>query len=135
MNELCYCELYFYYVIFVGLLAVVDARCDGIDLMVNDQPFNQTVLYKPVGSHGIFVKCQKCDDNINRPIWYSLNEQMQKSRLGGCKKSLRMVCSAKLIHQVSYGLSFTSFTPSLAGLYECRISGGFKSIINISVLG
>ena len=115
----------------VGLIATVDGRCDGIELTIDKQPLNRAVLYKPVGSNGLFVTCQKCDDNINRPSWHSLINQ---SRVVGCNKAAGDVCSTR-IDSRSRGLRFSTFTPSLAGVYECRISGGFTSSINISVLG
>lgn len=115
----------------VGLIVTVDARCDGIELTVDNQPLTRTVLYKPVGSSGLFVTCQKCDDNINKPSWHSLTNQ---SRLTGCNKAIGGVCSLR-IDSRARGLRFLTFTPSLAGVYECRISGGFRLPINISVLG
>ena len=115
----------------VGLIVTVDGRCDGIELTIDDQPYNKAVLYKPVGSNGLFVTCQKCDDNINKPSWHSLANQ---SRLAGCNKAIGSVCAFKISSRAR-GLRFSTFTPSLAGVYECRISGGFRLPINISVLG
>ena len=115
----------------VGLIVTVDGQCDGIELTVDDQPLIGTVLYKPVGSSGLFVTCQKCDDNINKLTWHSLTNQ---SRLSGCNKAIGSVCTSK-IDSRARGLRFLTFTPLLAGVYECRISGGFRLPINISVLG
>jgi len=112
----------------------VDAQCFGTELRVNDQPLNGTVLYKPTGSRGTFVTCHKCDDNINRLTWHSLNKGNKKTRLTGCEKAVDSVCSSKLKLE-GRGLSFLTFTPALAGLYECRINGDIPSSINISVLG
>ena len=116
----------------VRLIVKVDGRCDGIELTIDDQPLiNITVLYKPVGSSGLFVTCQKCDDIINKLLWHSLTNE---SRLAGCNKAIGSVCASK-IDSRARGLRFLTFTPSLAGVYECRISGGFRLPINISVLG
>ena len=115
----------------VGLIATVDGRCDGIELTIDNQPLNETVLYKPIGSSGLFVTCQKCDDNINKPSWHSLISQ---ARIAGCNKAVDNVCASR-IDSRSRGLRFSTFTPSMAGVYECRINGGFRSSINISVLG
>ena len=109
----------------------MDGRCDGLELKINNQPLNETVLYRPVGSNGVFVTCHKCDDNINRPSWYSL---ITHERLVACSQTEDGVCFSKRDSR-SRGLKFLTFTSSLAGLYECRIAGGYRSSINISVLG
>ena len=121
-----------YYLIFntIGLISSVDGRCDGIELLIDDQPLNETVLYKRTGSSGVFVTCRKCDDNINKPTWHSLITQ---SRVPGCSKD-GDVCSSR-IDSRSRGLNFLTFTPALAGLYECSIIGGFRTSINVSILG
>ena len=109
----------------------MDGQCNGIELTVDNQPLFKTVLYKPIGSSGIFVTCQKCDDNINKPSWHSLITQ---NRIAGCSKTHDGVCASKPDAK-SRGLRFSNFTSSLAGLYECRMSGGTTSSVNISVLG
>ena len=124
------CNFYF-------LIATVNGQCDGsIELMIDNQPLNSTVVYKPVvykpvGSSGIFVSCHKCDDNINKPIWYSL---ITRDRLDVCSKAEDSACSAKE-DSGTRGLKFLNFTSSLVGLYQCRINGGFRLSVNISVLG
>ena len=121
------------YTSFIGLLARVDGQCDGgIELMIDNQTLSDdTVVYKPLGSSGIFVSCHKCDDNINKPSWHSL---ITRDRLLTCSKAEDGACSAKEDSGIR-GLKFLNFTSPLAGLYQCRINGGFRLSVNISVLG
>ena len=117
---------------YIGFLAGVDGQCDGgIELKIDDQPLGDRVVYKPVESSGVFVTCHKCDDNINKPSWHSL---ITRDRLLVCSKAEDGACSSKE-DSGTRGLKFLNFTSSLAGLYECRINGGFRLSVNISVLG
>ena len=114
------------------LIATVNGQCDGgIELMIDNQPLNSTVVYKPVGSSGIFVSCHKCNNNINHSTWHSL---ITHDQLASCSKAEDGACSAKEDSGIR-GLKFLNFTSSLAGLYQCRINGGFRVSVNISVLG
>ena len=109
----------------------MNGQCDGIKLMIDDQPLGDRVVYKPVGSSGVFVTCHKCDDNINKPSWHSL---ITHDRLLVCSEAYEGACSSKE-DSGTRGLKFLNFTSSLAGSYECRIYGGFRLSVNISVLG
>jgi len=110
--------------------AVVNAQCVGIELTVNGQVFDGSTLYRPNGHRGDFVTCQKCDDNINKPTWHMENG----AKLASCKKAPAAVCFTRQ-DSGSRNLTFLPFQPTLAGIYECRLSGGFSKSINISILG
>ena len=112
------------------MAAVVDAQCLGIELTVNGYVFNGSTLYRPIGLSGGFVRCQKCDDNANKPTWHSENG----SKVFSCSKGAAAVCSTRG-GSGSRDLTFSEFAPSLTGEYECRLSGGFRKSINISILG
>jgi len=117
-------------VIFAYFIATGDAQCIGIELTVNGQVFDESTLYRPIGHSGDFVTCRKCDDNINKPIWHTEDG----AKLSTCKKTAAAVCFIRPDSR-SRDLIFSAFQPSSAGVYECRLSGGFSKSINISILG
>ena len=114
----------------LDMMAMVDAQCAGIQLMVNGEVFEESTLYRPMGHSDDFVTCHKCDDNIDRPAWYTANG----TKLPACKKTAEAVCTDRQ-GSTSRDLTFSRFRPSLAGNYECRLSGGFTKSINIKILG
>ena len=89
----------------------------------NPWPSNE-VLYKPVGSSGSFVRCQRCNDSYtDNPNWVDIER---------CNDKIQMVCKSKAENGFR-DLQFSSFMKSVAQNYTCRGSGGDQKI-RIAVL-
>jgi len=114
----------------VGLTGVVDARCTGVELVVDGQVYKHDVLYRPIGYSGIAVTCQNCDDNINRPTWHMPNGAL----VPPCNISDGAVCF-NWTNTRSRDLVYLNYEELLGGRYECGINGGLPKSVNITVLG
>ena len=112
--------------LFLVFMVLVNAECTfDIKLLVdgNQWPSNE-VLYKPVGSNGSFVRCQRCNDSYtDNANWVGIDL---------CDDKMQIVCKSKAING-SRDLQFSSFNKSVAQSYTCRGNGGVQSI-RIAVL-
>ena len=105
---------------------MANAECTfDIELLVDGNPWPSSgVLYKPVGSSGSFVRCQRCNDRYtDSPNWVGIDP---------CDDKMQMVCKSKAKNGFR-DLQFSSFMKSVAQSYNCRGNGGVQSI-RIAVL-
>ena len=108
-------------------VAQTNAVCTyDIELLVdgNQWPSNE-VLYKPIGSSGSFVRCQRCNDRYtDNPNWLGIQNCVDDSQ--------RMICEDRVKNGIR-DLTFSSFIQSQVGNYTCGGNGGTQSIM-IAVL-
>ena len=107
------------------VVALANAECTfDIKLMVDGNPWpSHDVLYKPVGSSGSFVRCQRCNDEYTEnPNWLKIKNCNGK----------RMICQDRVENGIR-DLKFLSFIQSQAGNYTCEGNNGTQSIM-IAVL-
>jgi len=104
----------------------VNAGCSQIELLVDGRSLATSTLYKPVGSSGLFVSC-RCTGS-GTPTWYS-----NGTSVPSCAGLYSAVCSDG-VHLGSQNLTFSSFTQSLAGIYDC-IESFYSTRISIAILG
>ena len=120
--------------IFNFILAInglIDAQCTGVQLLVDDQPFTATTLYKPVGSSGTFVSCM-CTTGERRPNW--LDPNGMKVILCKDDKERSSEYCADNPDRMTRSLTFTSFMQSQEGNYTCMGENVNKSL-TIAILG
>ena len=102
-------------------MALANAECTfDIELLVDGNTWqSDDVLYKPVGSSGSFVRCQRCNDEYaDNPNWLEIPN---------CN-GRRMICQDKVKNGIR-DLNFSSFIQSQAGNYTCEGNNGTQSIM------
>ena len=112
--------------LFIVFIVLANAECTfDIELLVDGNPWSSNgVLYKPVGSSGSFVRCQRCNDRYtDNPNWVGIPL---------CNGTMQMVCKS-IAENGFRDLQFSSFMKSGAQSYNCRGNGGVQSI-RIAVL-
>ena len=112
--------------LFIVFIVLVNAECTfDIELLVDGNPWpSNEVLYKPVGSSGSFVRCQRCNDSYtDNPNWFGIPR---------CNNSMQMVCKSRAKNGFR-DLQFSSFMKSVAQNYTCKGNGGDQKI-RIAVL-
>ena len=115
----------FIYLVFVAL---INAECtsdvDKVELLVDNKPWpsSDVLLYKPIGSNGTFVRCQKCNKN-GKLTWFDSSEKM----IPTCNNT-NLICFNRRGSEVR-DLNFLNFTLSQVGSYTCKKSGDMVSIM------
>ena len=107
---------------------MANAECTfDIELLVDGKPWSSNrVLYKPVGSNGSFVRCQRCNDSTTKnPRWTSIVQCDENTQM-------KMICIRKVKSGV-WDLQFSSFMQSQARRYACKGNNETKNIM-IAVL-
>ena len=90
---------------------------------MDGKPFNDDVLYKPVGSSGTFVRCLECDTNVT-PNWFKSD-----IKITSCHESdaQSMIC-ANSKNNIG-DLRFPFFIHPHRGNYTCSNHGNHKTLI------
>jgi len=104
----------------------IDAQCTGVELLAEYQLLTTSTLYYPVGSSGSFVSC-RCTGS-GTPTWTYSNG----TSLPSCGP-YNAVCN-RGEYLGRQNLTFSSFTQSLAGSYDC-IGSVYSTSISIAILG
>ena len=106
---------------------LVDAECtSGVELLVDGKrwPSSDIPLYKPLGSNGVFVRCQRCGDN-GRPSWFNSYDEV----IPFCDdKMSHLICVDRVRSRVR-DLKFLHFTLSQAASYTCKHRNAMDNII------
>ena len=85
-------------------------------------PSSDVPLYKPVGSNGAFVRCQRCNKS-EQPAWFDSSDKM----IPTCD-NINLICFNRPGSGVR-DLNFLNFTLSQVGSYTCKKSGDMVSIM------
>lgn len=119
-----YTNLYVLILIYYLLVftALVKAECTGIELLVDGKPFNDDILYKPVGSSGTFVTCQQCSTDIT-PSWFKSGIKVSSCDDGGASP---MICVDS--KNDNSDLQFSFFMQSHTGSYTCGKYGDHRTL-------
>jgi len=110
---------------------MIDAQCNGVQLLVDSQPFTAITLYKPVGSKGIFVNCSSCTTGKKNLDWF--NPDGMKVLHCRNKERTTNYCTRSHYNTASRALDFNSFMESEAGVYKCMKENVMTSL-TIAVL-
>ena len=100
---------------------LVEAQCNGVELLVDGQLVTTPTLYYPVGSFSA-VSC-RCTGN-GTPTWTYSNGTSVPS----CSLYTAVCSSSSGVHLRSQNLTFYSLTQSLAGRYDCTGDGYTTSV-------
>ena len=114
--------------VFSVLINAQQQQCTEVSLLVDDQSFTDTTLYKPVGS-SVLVSCQ-CNAGSGRPDWLG-PDGMIVLRCVDMSATKYCVDNAPQRTRI---LSITSIMSSVVGEYTCKQKNATKAL-NISVLG
>ena len=89
-------------------------------------PSNDIPLYKPLGSNGTFVRCQRCSDRGRQPSWVNSNDE----DLPFCGDKMSHLLCANHTEDGVRDIIFFNFTRSQVGSYTCKQSNEMDIIIN-----
>ena len=106
----------------IALIVLVKAECTGIELLVDGIPFNNDMLYKPLGSSGTFVGCRECSTGVT-PSWFKSDAKISSCGDGGNRS---MICVDSRNNNID--LQFLFFLHSHRGSYTCSKYGDHKTL-------
>ena len=105
---------------------LVDAECtSGVELLVNGTswPSSDIPLYKPLGSNGTFVRCQRCSGS-GKPEWFNSNNETVRF----CDETMPQICVNRAKTRFS-NLNFSNFTLLQEGNYTCKHKNEMDAIV------